>query len=797
LALAFVSTFTLQFSTFAQGTAFTYQGRLNDTGQLANGIYDLRFTIFDSTNLPGTIIAGPITNSATGVSNGLFTVTLDFGSGVFTGPARWLQIDARTNGGASFNPLSPRQDLTPAPYTIFAASSSNLVGVVPSSGLSGGYSGVVNFANPTNQFFGTFNSSGPGVGFTGNGAGLFNVNAGLLNGLAPSNFWQTAGNAATTAGPSFLGTTDNQPLELHVNGARALRLEPNTNGPNVIGGTVANAVAAGVGAATIGGGDSNSIRSNSGGSTIAGGLENTIQPNSDYSFIGGGSGHVIGPNAVQATIAGGYGNSIQFNAPYSVVAGGLINTINSNANISFIGGGNINSIGGDAGASFLGGGQYNGIGEEAGFSTLGGGQSNSVQFLAAFSTLSGGFFNTIGTNAEFCTIAGGRANSIQPDSFYSAIGGGSNNAVQANASFSTVGGGASNTIQTDASGSIIAGGQNSTIQTGSTNCAIGGGFANNIRPNAFACTIAGGDFNAILSNAVASVIGGGLNNTVSGAEAVVPGGFDNFALGDYSLAAGNHANAVYPGCFVWADSSSSLFLTSTRTNQFLLRAAGGVGLGTTNTPDSGLSLGFNTHLNDNPLYLRAGTDHNHGLAYCGPGVTNFSSTNFPDGPILWGYSGGALGTVAPALSGDLAHGHVQLSWTSTSVTVFGTFNNMSDRDAKQDFQPVNSALILEKVAQLPITEWRYKSDAATPHIGPVAQDFHALFQVGTDDRHIAPIDEGGVALAAIQALNQRLAEKDAEIKVLNRRLETLEELLQPKTARKAPPPPGPSPGSGD
>ena len=74
-ALALLSTFTAfyaaQLSTvLAQGTAFTYQGRLNSGGSPANGTYDLQFTIYDSTNQPGTVIAGPLTNSATAVSNG-------------------------------------------------------------------------------------------------------------------------------------------------------------------------------------------------------------------------------------------------------------------------------------------------------------------------------------------------------------------------------------------------------------------------------------------------------------------------------------------------------------------------------------------------------------------------------------------------------------------------------------------------------------------------------------------------------------------------------------------------------
>ena len=87
-------TFNLPFSTvFAQGTAFTYQGRLNDGVNLATGIYDLKFTIYDA-GASGNIVAGPLTNSATAVSNGLFTVTLDFGS-VFDGwRAGWASLRA-------------------------------------------------------------------------------------------------------------------------------------------------------------------------------------------------------------------------------------------------------------------------------------------------------------------------------------------------------------------------------------------------------------------------------------------------------------------------------------------------------------------------------------------------------------------------------------------------------------------------------------------------------------------------------------------------------------------------------
>jgi hypothetical protein len=120
LALSGQLLFSSQLLTcFAQGTAFTYQGRLSENGAAANGIYDLRFVIYDSSGA-GNVVAGPLTNSATPVGSGLFTAALDFGGGVFTGADRWLEIAARTNGGGAFVALAPRQRLAAAPYAITA-----------------------------------------------------------------------------------------------------------------------------------------------------------------------------------------------------------------------------------------------------------------------------------------------------------------------------------------------------------------------------------------------------------------------------------------------------------------------------------------------------------------------------------------------------------------------------------------------------------------------------------------------------------------------------------------------------
>src|ERR1700677_1209922 len=122
-------------SAHAQGTAFTYQGQLNSGASPANGFYDFEFSL---SNAPsgGSQIGTTLTQSAIGVTNGLFTTTLNFGA-VFTGNATWLSLSVRSNGVGSYTALTPPQELTPTPYAIFANTSSNVSGMLAATQLSG------------------------------------------------------------------------------------------------------------------------------------------------------------------------------------------------------------------------------------------------------------------------------------------------------------------------------------------------------------------------------------------------------------------------------------------------------------------------------------------------------------------------------------------------------------------------------------------------------------------------------------------------------------------------------------
>jgi hypothetical protein len=114
---------------------------------------------------------------------------------------------------------------------------------------------------------------------------------------------------------------------------------------------------------------------------------------------------------------------------------------------------------------------------------------------------------------------------------------------------------------------------------------------------------------------------------------------------------------------------------------------------------------------------------------------------------------------------------------------------VSDRDLKENIAAVDVYGILNRVASLPIQTWNYKSqDAATRHIGPMAQDFAEAFNVGSDNRHIDTVDANGVALASIQALARMIQERDGEIAELRAGLTMLKAEISALKASATPVP---------
>jgi len=87
----------------------------------------------------------------------------------------------------------------------------------------------------------------------------------------------------------------------------------------------------------------------------------------------------------------------------------------------------------------------------------------------------------------------------------------------------------------------------------------------------------------------------------------------------------------------------------------------------------------------------------------------------------------------------------------------GSWTNISDRNLKENFTQLDNQTILDKIIELPVTQWNYKSDKNALHIGPMAQDFYSTFGLNGDDKlSISTIDPAGIALVGIKALNENI-----------------------------------------
>jgi hypothetical protein len=290
---------------------------------------------------------------------------------------------------------------------------------------------------------------------------------------------------------------------------------------------------------------------------------------------------------------------------------------------------------------------------------------------------------------------------------------------------------------------------------------IGGGINNTISNGTYA-TVCGGQHNAALGGT--ATVCGGVDNVASGLDSTVPGGYNNTAAGDFSFAAGSRARANHHDSFVWSDSSAGPDLSTTAPYQFLIRAIGGVGIGL-NNPASQLHV---ASASGNPqLQITQATTSDYARLRM-----NVLGSQFWEMDVSPG--------ATPAISWWNTTLRMNLDFNG-NLTTSGTVNGTSDRNAKEKFTAVSSRAVLDKVAALPISEWNFKNEPETRHIGPMAQDFYVAFSVGMDDKHIATVDEGGVALAAIQGLNQKLTEelkrRDAKNAELNQRLAALEKII--------------------
>lgn len=398
------------------------------------------------------------------------------------------------------------------------------------------------------------------------------------------------------------------------------------------------------------------------------------------------------------------------------------------------------------------GGRANSIDSGSTNSAILSGRENSIATAAHESTVAGGVDNVIDRDQRSAFIGGGARNEIQPDNQHAVIVGGRDNRIGTNTVISLVVGGGENRIGNNVDGGLMVGGFRNDV-LGSPNPSrreiapvLVGGSDNEIGRESSWTVILGGDNNRIGTNCPSTIILGGTNNLVA----------DNAG---YSLAAGRRSRVNHMGAFVFADSQNASF-ASAGENTFNIRAEGGVHL----SPDTSQFFGNTTRQMLN-LW---------GTAY-GIGVqsgTHYARTD-TGGSFSW-FRGG---THSNSANTPGAGGVEMMRLNSGGLRVNGTFVSASDRNLKENFRPVEPREVLEKVAALPLSEWNYKNDPQARHVGPMAQDFYAAFGVGPDDQHIATVDADGVALAAIQGLNQKLAEQSAALRERDTRIARLESEL--------------------
>ena len=201
----------------AVGSAFTYQGRLTDSGSPANAAYDFQFLLYDTltggAQIGSTQVVGDLA-----VTNGLFTTTMDFGGTAFDGNARWLEIQVRPGvSTGTYTVLSPRQPITATPYALWAKAAGGIGVPFSATGTTTGAASLFDLQQSgTGVGISAEAPSGTGASFTG-ATGVFAGGAGAattalqidngalkVSGANPTAFIHTVSAATIAAAPDCI-----------------------------------------------------------------------------------------------------------------------------------------------------------------------------------------------------------------------------------------------------------------------------------------------------------------------------------------------------------------------------------------------------------------------------------------------------------------------------------------------------------------------------------------------------------------------------------------------------------------
>lgn len=298
-------------------------------------------------------------------------------------------------------------------------------------------------------------------------------------------------------------------------------------------------------------------------------------------------------------------------------------------------------------------------------------------------------------------------------------------------------------------GSVIAGGWGNMISSNSTNSSIGGGLANMISYS--------------LANDQ-SVIAGGRSNRIVGSGSSIGGGADNTVEANYSTIGGGYLNKASEGATTvgggWSNTASGISAT-----------VGGGGYNTSSGRYATVAGGRDNTAGGDWSTIPGGQNAfaTHDGSFVWGSETNIYTTSFASNSFTVRAAGGVrfITTTNSSFSGANTNNGVYLGPGENS------WSALSDSNAKTAVEPVDSRQILRKLAALPVARWQYKGQPDRSYIGPMAQDFHAAFGLGRDDKRISTADSDGVMYAAIQGLVEELKERDKAMAARDRTIEEL------------------------
>ena len=285
-------------------------------------------------------------------------------------------------------------------------------------------------------------------------------------------------------------------------------------------------------------------------------------------------------------------------------------------------------------------------------------------------------------------------------------------------------------------------------------------------------------------------------------------GFGSIALGDTTTASGPQSaamgyRATASGYYSTATGSSTASgTTSTALGDGTVATGGSstsMGAGTLASGMDSTAMGYNTAASGTYSTAMGDTTLAHGIASTAMGINAYA---YADYSFVWNGDSDSShqgSTASPAVGSFLVYAPGGIYMYSGAYHSGGCVMSnpgsagwacSSDRELKTNITPVDARAVLAKVVGLPVAEWSFKAGPQYRHIGPMAQDFKAAFDLGdANDKFISASDAQGVALAAIQGLNSKLeasnAQKDAEIARLSARVAQFESLASEMAAMKA------------